>query len=405
MRDLFTIKGMVTVKKGEARSLKAGGLWIYDNEIDTITGAVEDGELVRVNDFDGYVLGTGFLNRKSKLTVRMLTRDKDAEINEEFLEKKVRAAWEYRKKTVDTSSCRLIFGEADFLPGLVVDKFSDVCVVQSLALGIDRLKPVILDALKKVLAEDGITLRGIYERSDAKVREQEGMERFKGFLTEPFDTEVEIVENGVKYLVDIADGQKTGFFLDQKYNRLAVQKLCKDAKVLDCFTHTGSFALNAGIAGASSVLGVDASELATEQARKNAELNGLSDTVKFQCADVFELLPELERAGERFDVVILDPPAFTKSRNSVKNAVRGYREINIRGLKLVKDGGYLCTCSCSHFMTPELFTETIAQAARDAHVRLRQVEYRTQAADHPILWAANESYYLKFYIFQVVKSF
>ena len=405
MSDLFTIKGMVTVKKGEARSLKAGGLWIYDNEIDTITGAVEDGELVRVNDFDGFVLGTGFLNRKSKLTVRMLTRDKDAEINEEFLEKRVRAAWEYRKKTVDTSSCRLIFGEADFLPGLVVDKFSDVCVVQSLALGIDRLKPVILDALKKVLAEDGITLRGIYERSDAKVREQEGMERFKGFLTDPFETEVEIVENGVKYLVDIADGQKTGFFLDQKYNRLAVQKLCKDAKVLDCFTHTGSFALNAGIAGASSVLGVDASELAVEQARKNAELNGLSDTVKFQCADVFELLPELERAGEQFDVVILDPPAFTKSRNSVKNAVRGYREINIRGLKLVKDGGYLCTCSCSHFMTPELFTETIAQAAKDAHVRLRQVEYRTQAADHPILWAANESYYLKFYVMQVVKSY
>ncbi len=405
MSDLFTIKGMVTVKKGEARSLKAGGLWIYDNEIDTITGAVEDGELVRINDFDGYVLGTGFINRKSKLTVRMLTRDKAAEIDEAFLEKRVRAAWEYRKKTVDTSSCRLIFGEADFLPGLVVDKFSDVCVVQSLALGIDRLKPVILDALTKVLAEDGITLRGIYERSDAKVREQEGMERFKGFLTEPFDTEVEIVENGVKYLVDIADGQKTGFFLDQKYNRLAVQKLCKDAKVLDCFTHTGSFALNAGIAGAASVLGVDASELAVEQARKNAELNGLSDTVKFQCEDVFELLPELERAGERFDVVILDPPAFTKSRNSVRNAVRGYREINIRGLKLVKDGGYLCTCSCSHFMTPELFTETIAQAARDAHVRLRQVEYRTQAADHPILWAANESYYLKFYIVQVVKSF
>ena len=405
MSELFAIKGMVTVKKGEARSLKAGGLWIYDNEIDTITGSVEDGELVRVNDFDGYVLGTGFLNRKSKLTVRMLTRDKDAEIDEAFLEKRVRAAWEYRKKTVDTSSCRLIFGEADFLPGLVVDKFSDVCVVQSLALGIDRLKPVILDALTKVLAEDGIKLRGIYERSDAKVREQEGMERFKGFLTEPFDTEVEIIENGVKYLVDIADGQKTGFFLDQKYNRLAVQRLCKGAKVLDCFTHTGSFALNAGVAGADSVLGVDASELATEQAGKNAELNGLSDTVKFQCADVFELLPELERAGEQFDVVILDPPAFTKSRNSVKNAVRGYREINIRGLKLVKDGGYLCTCSCSHFMTPELFTETIAQAARDAHVRLRQVEYRTQAADHPILWAANESYYLKFYIFQVVKSF
>lgn len=401
----FSIKAVVTVKKGEARSLKAGGLWIYDNEIDTITGNPEDGCLVRVNDFDGYFLGTGFINRKSKLTVRILTRDKDTEISEAFFENKVRSAWEYRKKTVDTSSCRLIFGEADFLPGLVVDKFSDVCVVQSLALGIDRFKMSILEALKKVLLEDGIVLRGIYERSDAKVREQEGMERFKGFLTEPFETEVEITENGVKYLVDIADGQKTGFFLDQKYNRLAVQKLCKGAKVLDCFTHTGSFALNAGIAGADSVLGVDASELAVEQARKNAQLNGLSGTVKFQCADVFELLPELEGKGEVFDVVILDPPAFTKSRNSVKNAVRGYKEINIRGMKLVKDGGYLCTCSCSHFMTPELFTQTIAQAAKDAHVRLRQVEYRTQAADHPILWAANESYYLKFYIFQVVKGF
>lgn len=401
----FSVKAVVTVKKGEARSLKAGGLWIYDNEIDTITGSASDGCLVRVNDFDGYFLGTGFLNRKSKLTVRILTRNKDTEIDEAFFERRVRAAWEYRKKTVDTSSCRLIFGEADFLPGLVVDKFSDVCVVQSLALGMDRFKMLILEKLKTVLAEDGIVLRGIYERSDAKVREQEGMERFKGFLSEPFDTEVEIVENGVKYLVDVADGQKTGFFLDQKYNRLAVQKLCKDAEVLDCFTHTGSFALNAGVAGAKKVLGVDASELATEQARKNAELNGLSDRVSFQCADVFELLPELEREGKQYDVVILDPPAFTKSRSSVKNAVRGYREINLRGLKLVKDGGYLCTCSCSHFMTPELFTETIAQAAKDAHVRLRQVEYRTQAADHPILWAANESYYLKFYVFQVVKSF
>ncbi|MGN1085370.1 MAG: class I SAM-dependent rRNA methyltransferase [Lachnospiraceae bacterium] len=401
----FSIKAVVTVKKGEARSLKAGGLWIYDNEIDTITGNAEDGALVRVNDFDGYFLGTGFLNRKSKLTVRILTREKDAEINEAFLEKRVRAAWEYRKKTVDTGSCRVIFGEADFLPGLVVDKFSDVCVVQSLALGIDRLKPVILEALKRVLAEDGIVLRGIYERSDARVREQEGMERFKGFLSEPFDTEVEIVENGVRYLVDVADGQKTGFFLDQKYNRLAVQRLCKNAEVLDCFTHTGSFALNAGIAGAKSVLGVDASELAIEQAKKNAVLNGLEERVRFRCADVFELLPELERQKQQYDVVILDPPAFTKSRNSVKNAVRGYREINLRGLRLVKDGGYLCTCSCSHFMTPELFAETIAQAAKDAHVRLRQVEYRTQAADHPILWAAEESYYLKFYIFQVVKRF
>ena len=227
------------------------------------------------------------------------------------------------------------------------------------------------------------------------------MERQKGFLGEPFDTQVEIQENGVRYLVDVKDGQKTGFFLDQKYNRLAIQKLCKDAKVLDCFTHTGSFALNAGIAGAREVLGVDASETGVEQARRNAALNGLEDRVKFLCADVFDLLPELEEKKEQFDVVILDPPAFTKSRNSVKNAVKGYREINMRGMKLVRDGGFLATCSCSHFMTYELFTQTIHQAAKSVHKRLRQVEYRTQAPDHPILWAAEESYYLKFYIFQV----
>ena len=303
---------------------------------------------------------------------------------------------------MDTSCCRLIFGEADFLPGIVVDKFGHVLVVESLALGIDRLKPVILEKLKKVLKEDGIEIQGIYERSDAKVRLQEGMERIKGFIGPSFDTKVEITENGVKYLVDVQDGQKTGFFLDQKYNRLAIQRLCKDKRVLDCFTHTGSFALNAGIAGAREVLGVDASELGIAQAKENAELNGLSHRVAFQCADVFELLPELEKNGEKFDVVILDPPAFTKSRNSVKNAVKGYREINLRGMKLVKDGGYLATCSCSHFMTPELFTKTIREAAANVHKRLRQVEYRTQAADHPILWAGEEtSYYLKFYIFQV----
>lgn len=393
---------IVRIKKGEGRSLKSGGMWIYDNEIDTITGTYTNGDLVTVEDFDGYFLGQGFINTNSKITVRILTRKKGTEINEDFLEMRVRNAWEYRKTTVDTSSCRLIFGEADFLPGLVVDKFFDVLVVESLALGIDRLKPLILEKLIKVLKEDGIEIRGIYERSDAKVRLQEGMERYKGFIGEPFDTKVEIVENGVKYLVDVEDGQKTGFFLDQKYNRLAIQRLCKDKRVLDCFTHTGSFALNAGIAGAREVLGVDASELGVEQARENAQLNGLSQRVTFQCADVFELLPELEKNGEKFDVVILDPPAFTKSRNSVKNAVKGYREINLRGMKLVKDGGYLATCSCSHFMTPELFTKTIREAAGNVHKRLRQVEYRTQAGDHPILWAGDDtSYYLKFYIFQV----
>ena len=396
---------IVHIKKGEARSLKAGGMWIYDNEIARIEGEFENGDMVKVLDFDGYVLGSGFINTRSKLTVRMMSRKKDAVIDENFIEMRVRNAWEYRKATVDTSSCRLIFGEADFLPGIVIDKFSDILVVESLALGIDRWKPVILEKLKKVLLEDAISIRGVYERSDAKVRLQEGMERYKGFIGEPFDTRVEIVENGVRYLVDVKDGQKTGFFLDQKYNRLAIQKLCKGKRVLDCFTHTGSFALNAAVSGASEVLGVDASELGITQARQNAELNGVSGPTSFLCADVFELLPSLEHNGEKFDVVILDPPAFTKSRNSVKNAVKGYREINMRGLKLVKDGGFLATCSCSHFMTPELFTRTIREAAGSVHKRLRQVEYRTQAADHPILWSGDESsYYLKFYIFQVCEE-
>lgn len=395
---------IATLKKGEGRSLKAGGPWIYDNEVASILGSFENGDMVMVHDFDGYPLGRGFINTNSKIRIRMMTRRSEQEIDEGFLRKRVRDAWEYRKKTVDTGSCRVIFGEADFLPGLVVDKFSDILVVQSLALGIDRLKGKILELLKEEMAQDGVVIRGVYERSDAKVRRQEGMELVKGFMGEPFDTKVEICENGVKYLVDVEDGQKTGFFLDQKYNRLAIQRLCKGAKVLDCFTHTGSFALNAGIAGAKSVLGVDASELAVEQARENAALNGLSETVNFVCEDVFELLPRLEEEGEKFDVVILDPPAFTKSRNSVKNAVKGYREINLRAMKLVKDGGFLATCSCSHFMSYEMFTQTIGQAARNVHKRLRQVEYRTQAADHPILWAAEESYYLKFYIFQVCEG-
>ncbi len=392
---------IVKLKKGEGRLLKSGGMWVFDNEIDRIEGEFEDGDMVAVEDFDGYFLGHGFINTKSRIVVRIMSRKKAAVIDEAFLRMRVKDAWEYRKATVDTSSCRLIFAEADYLPGLVVDKFSDVLVVESTALGIDRMKMQILDIVCEVLGEDGIHVRGIYERSDAKVRMKEGMERTKGFLTEPFDTKVEITENGVKYIVDVEEGQKTGFFLDQKYNRLAIQRLCRDKKVLDCFTHTGSFALNAGIAGAARVLGVDASELGICQARENARLNGLEDRVEFICRDVFELLPELEKTGEKFDVVILDPPAFTKSRSSVKNAVKGYREINLRGMKLVRDGGYLATCSCSHFMDPELFAKTIREAAKNAHKNLRQVEYRTQAADHPILWNADESYYLKFYIFQV----
>lgn len=394
----------VILKKGEGRILKAGGAWIYDNEIDRIEGDFENGDVVSVHDFDGYRMGCGYINTKSRITVRMLSRRKDTVIDEAFMERRVRDAWAYRRQTIDTSSCRLIFGEADFLPGIIVDKFADVLVVESLALGIDRWKYVIVDAVKKVLGEEGIEIRGVYERSDAKVRLQEGMERSKGFIGEAFDTKVEIVENGVKYLVDVAEGQKTGFFLDQKNNRAAIHRFCKGKKVLDCFTHTGSFALNAGIAGADSVLGVDASQLAVTQAEENARLNHLEDKVRFQCADVFELLPELEKKGETFDVVILDPPAFTKSRNSVKNAVKGYREINVRGLKLVRDGGFLVTCSCSHFMEQELFAKTLREAAAGAHRRLRQVEFRTQACDHPILWAAEQSYYLKLYIFQVLEE-
>lgn len=395
---------VVTLKKGEGRTIKSGGMWIYDNEIAAVDGDYTNGDIVVVHDFDGYPMGKGFINTNSKISIRMMTRKKDENVDADFLKMRVRNAWEYRKKTVDTSSCRVIFGEADWLPGLVVDKFSDVLVVQSLALGIDRFKEEIIADLKDCMEQDGIHIRGVYERSDAKVRRQESMELRKGFIGEEFNPKVEIMENGVRYLVDVKDGQKTGFFLDQKYNRKAIHQICKDAKVLDCFTHTGSFALNAGIAGAKSVLGVDASELAIAQAEENAALNGLSERVKFRCADVFELLPELERQGEKYDVVILDPPAFTKSRNSVKNAVKGYREINLRGMKLVKDGGFLATCSCSHFMDYDLFRKTIHQAAANVHKRLRQVEFRTQAPDHPILWAADESYYLKFFIFQVCEE-
>ena len=393
---------IVRLKRGEGRAFKAGSPWIYDNELGEIADRAADGDIVRIEDYNGYPLGVGFLNRASTLTVRVLSRDAGAVIDGAFLERRVRDAWEYRKRVVDTASCRVIFGEADFLPGLVVDKFADVLVVESLALGIDRLKMPILDALTRVLAEDGVAVRGIYERSDAKVRLKEGMERVKGFLSEPFDPVVEIVENGIRYQVDVAEGQKTGFFLDQKYNRLAIQPLARGGRVLDCFTHTGAFALNAARGGAAEVLGVDASQLGVDQAAENAALNGMADRVRFVCRDVFELLPELERRGEKFDLVVLDPPAFTKSRASVKKAVTGYREINLRGIKLVKNGGYLATCSCSHFMTPELLEKTVREAARDARRRLRQVEFRTQAPDHPILWGAGESYYLKFYIFQVV---
>lgn len=419
---------IVILKKGEGRTIKAGGAWIFDNEIDTIVGTFTNGDIVTVHDFDGYPMGKGFINQNSKIRIRMMTRHADQEIDTEFLRMRVQNAWDYRKQVMaggndrvlgveeaekmlpgigttgrpDLNCCRVIFGEADFLPGLVVDKYADVLVVECLALGMEQFKETIVSLLKETLLADGIKIRGVYERSDANERKKEGLPKVKDFIGEEFDTNVEIVENGVRYMVDVVNGQKTGFFLDQKYNRLAMQHICKGKNVLDCFTHMGTFALNAGIAGASDVTGLDISEYAVQQAQANAKLNHLEDTVHFRCANVLDELPKLAAAGEKYDVVILDPPAFTKSRQATKNAIKGYREINMKGLKLVKDGGYLATCSCSHFMTQELLAKTVKEAAKATHKRLRQVEFRTQAADHPILWAADESYYLKFFIFQVV---
>ena len=432
---------IVTLKKGEGRTIKAGGAWIFDNEIDTITGKFTNGDIVVVHDFDGYPMGRGFINQNSKIRIRMMTRKADQLIDDDFLRMRVQNAWDYRKQVMaggndsvflqgaaskggagsmpeiagigttgrpDLNCCRVIFGEADFLPGITVDKYADVIVVECLALGMEQFKEKIVDFLKEVLAADGIKIRGVYERSDANERKKEGLSKVKGFIGEEFDTNVEIIENGVRYMVDVVNGQKTGFFLDQKYNRLAMQRICKDKKVLDCFTHMGTFALNAGIAGAKEVTGLDISEFAVKQATENAMRNNLSDTVKFRCANVLDELPHLASDGEKYDVVILDPPAFTKSREATKNAIKGYREINMKGLRLVKDGGYLATCSCSHFMTQELLARTVKEAAKAVHKRLRQVEFRTQGPDHPILWAntANvpESYYLKFYIFQVVEE-
>ena len=463
---------VVKLRKGEGRTIKSGGAWVYDNEIDTITGRFENGDVVSVVDFDDYPMGNGFINQNSKIRIRMLTRDVNQEIDRAFLYSRVKAAWDYRKVTMDISEdkstdnstdsasknsnncCRIIFGEADFLPGLVVDKYRDILVVESLALGIDKLKRIILEELINVLSEDGIKINGIYERSDAPVRKKEGLMPYKGCLyykgewivdnsienvtsEEIFNyfKEIDVVENNIHYKVDVINGQKTGFFLDQKYNRRAMQKLCSSLivskakslntsndklKILDCFTHMGTFALNCGYAIKKSitdndihiddigskieVTGLDISEFAVMQATNNAKNNNLDEIVKFRAANVLDELPKLNSTNEKYDVVILDPPAFTKSKEATKNAIKGYREINMKGLKLVKDGGYFATCSCSHFMTQELFTKVISQAAQATHKRLRQIEFRTQGPDHPILWSADESYYLKFLIFQVVEE-
>lgn len=383
--------------QGKNKKAEKGRPWIYIDEINEYDGDYENGDIVEVYNHKNYFIGKGYINDRSKITIRIMTRNQEEEINKEFFRKRFKTAWEYRKTVIDTSSCRLIFGEADLLPGLTVDKYEDYYVIQISTLGMDKYRDIIVE----ILNED-FNAKGIYERSDIKTREIEGLEQRKGFLTKDFDTNILITENGVKYIVDLENGQKTGFFLDQKENRAAIHRICKGKEVLDCFTHTGSFALNAGIASAKSVLGIDVSEHAIECATKNAELNNLQDTVKFECHNAFDVLPAWSKEGRQFDVVILDPPAFTKSRNTINGAKRGYKEINLRGLKMVKQGGYFITCSCSHYMSEELLKATINEAAQDAHKTLRQVEFRTQAADHPILWNSDESYYLKFFVFQVI---
>ena len=383
--------------KGKNKKAENGRPWIYIDEINEYDGDYENGDIVEVYNHKGYFIGKGYINDRSKITIRIMTRDKDEVINREFFKKRFDSAWEYRKTVIDTSSCRFIFGEADLLPGLTVDKFEDYYVIQISTLGMDKYRDIIVD----ILVND-FGAKGVYERSDLATREIEGLEQTKGFLTEPFDTNVQITENGVKYIVDLENGQKTGFFLDQKENRAAIHRICKDKDVLDCFTHTGSFALNAGIAGAKSVLGIDVSQHAVNCATRNSKLNNLQDIVKFECHNAFDVLSSWSKEGKQFDVVILDPPAFTKSRNTINGAKRGYKEINLRGLKMVKPGGYFITCSCSHYMSEDLLKSTINEAAHDARRILRQVEFRTQSADHPILWNSDESYYLKFFIFQVV---
>ena len=383
--------------KGKNKKAENGRPWIYVDEIDEYDGDYENGDIVEVYNHKHYFIGKGYINDRSKITIRIMTHDKNEEIDRDFFKKRFKMAWDYRKTVIDTSSCRFIFGEADLLPGLTVDKFEDCYVIQISTLGMDKYRDIIVDLL---VNEYGA--KGVYERSDIATREIEGLEQTKGFLTEPFDTNVLITENGVKYIVDLENGQKTGFFLDQKENRAAIHRICKDKDVLDCFTHTGSFALNAGIAGAKSVLGIDVSHRAVDCATSNSELNHLQDVVKFECQNALDVLAAWSKEGRQFDVVILDPPAFTKSRNTIRNAQKGYREINLRGIKMVKPGGYFVTCSCSHYMSEELLKTTIREAARDAHRTLRQVEFRTQSADHPILWNSDESYYLKFFVFQVV---
>ena len=395
--------------KAEAAILR-GHPWVYDAEVLSVEGAPENGKLVDIVSKKGRYLGTGFLSEQSKIRVRLISRNANDRFDEAFWQRKLRWAWDYRKSVMeeaDLDCCRVIFGEADAFPGLTVDKFHDLLSVQVLSVGMEGIKDMLLPALVDILREDGHAIRGVFERNDVALRDKEGLPQYKGWFPLPGEETpdspvVEITENGIKYLVDVENGQKTGFFLDQKYNRRAVGRLAKGKTVLDCFTHTGSFALNAAMGGAKHVTAVDVSESAVEMARANAERNGLSDVVDCVAANVFDLLPQLEKEPPKYDFIILDPPAFTKSRKTVANAITGYKEINYRALKLLPRGGYLATCSGSHFATEEKFVAMLHDAARDAGVQLRQIEARQQSCDHPILWGVEETNYLKFYLFQVV---
>ncbi len=395
--------------KAEAALLR-GHPWVYGEEVVSAEGGAANGGLVDVVSRKGRYLGTGLLSTQSKIRVRLVTRNANDRFDEAFWERKLRWAWEYRKAVLrpeDLSCCRIIFGEADAFPGLTVDLFNDLLVAQVLSVGMEVRKDFLLPALVRILREDGQAVAGVYERNDEALREKEGLDRYKGWFPlpdeEPPDSPVtEIAENGVRYLVDVENGQKTGFFLDQKFNRQAAARLAKGRTVLDCFTHTGSFALNAALGGAAKVTAVDVSRSAVETARANVRRNGLDGVVECVQADVFDLLPRLEREPPRYDFIILDPPAFTKSRHTLARAISGYKEINYRAMRLLPRGGYLATCSCSRFATAERFEAMLRDAARDAGVRLRQIEARQQSPDHPILWGVEESSYLKFYLFQVI---
>ena len=405
MKQERSFPSVVISKKAEAAA-RAGHPWVYAEEISERRGELRQGCITDVFSQKGAWLGAGFYSETSKIGVRILSDNANESFGPEFFERRVKYALEYRRAVMDDlGCCRLIFGEADALPGLTVDKFSDILVAQVLSYGTDSVKDVIYRALCKQLEAMGEHVSGIYERNEAALRDLEGLPRYKGWyegLPHGESTVTEICENGVRYAVDVENGQKTGFFLDQKLNRLAVAKLARGRRVLDCFTHTGSFALNAALHGAEHVTAVDVSESAVEMARRNAVLNGLEDRMDFLAADVFELLPRLCEERAKYDLVILDPPAFTKSRRTIRSAERGYREINYRAMRLLPRGGYLATCSCSHFMESENFEYMLKNAAKDANVRLREVEVRKQAPDHPILWNVPETSYLKFYIFQIV---